>query len=75
MFKLKHQGVPKLDRSGRGADMGRGNQHVLVHVGIPKKLSEEQQALFQELAGTLGKEVIPQRDRGFFGHLKDALGF
>jgi molecular chaperone DnaJ len=75
VFKLKHQGVPKLDRTGRGVDMGRGDQHVLVHVGIPKKLSDEQRELFQQLAGTLGKEVIPQRDRGFFGHVKDALGF
>ncbi|MFO7682383.1 MAG: molecular chaperone DnaJ [Chloroflexota bacterium] len=75
VFKLKQIGVPRLDRSGRGVDMGRGDQHVLIHVTIPKKLSEEQRALFQKLAGTLGKEVVPQRDRGFLGHLKDALGF
>jgi molecular chaperone DnaJ len=75
VFKLKNQGVPKLDRTGRGVDMGRGNQHVLVHVVIPKKLSDEQHDLFQQLAGTLGKEVIPQRERGFFGTVKDALGF
>ena len=37
VFKLKHHGVPKLDRSGRGADLGRGDQHVLVHVGIPNQ--------------------------------------
>lgn len=75
VFKLKHQGVPKLDRTGRGADMGRGDQHVLIHVGIPNKLTDEQRDLFQQLSGTLGKEVVPQRERGFLGHLKDALGF
>ncbi|PIE80107.1 MAG: molecular chaperone DnaJ [Chloroflexi bacterium] len=74
VFKLRHQGVPKLDRSGRGADLGRGDQHVLVHVGIPKKLSDEQRELFTKLADTLGKEVVPQRERGFFGHVRDALG-
>ena len=75
VFKLKHQGVPKLDRTGRGADMGRGDQHVLIHVSIPKKLTDEQRHLFQQLSGTLGKEVVPQRERGFLGTLKDALGF
>jgi molecular chaperone DnaJ len=75
VFKLKNQGVHKLDRTGRGADMGRGNQHVLVHVSIPSKLSDEQRELFTKLSATLGKEVVPQRERGFLGHLKDALGF
>ncbi len=75
VFKLKQMGVPRLDRSGRGADMGRGDQHILIHVSIPKKLTDEQRELFQKLAVTLGKEVVPQRDRGFLGHLKDALGF
>lgn len=75
VFKLKHQGVHKLDRTGRGVDMGRGNQHVLVHVAIPSKLTDEQRELFTKLSSTLGKEVVPQRDRGFLGHLKDALGF
>ncbi len=75
VFRLKHKGVPRLDRSGRGVDMGRGDQHVLIHVGIPSKLTDEQRDLFTKLAGTLGKEVVPQRERGFLGHLKEALGF
>jgi molecular chaperone DnaJ len=75
VFRLKNQGVSKLDRTGRGVDMGRGDQHVLIHVSIPKKLTDEQRDLFQQLSGTLGKEVVPQRERGFLGHLKDALGF
>jgi molecular chaperone DnaJ len=58
-FRLKNQGVPRLDRSGRGADKGRGDHHVLVQVSIPNKLTDEQRELFQKLAETLGKEVIP----------------
>ncbi len=74
VFRLKGKGVPHLDRSGRGADVGRGDQHVLIHVSIPKKLSEEQRDLFEKLARTLGKEVVPQREKGIFSQLKDALG-
>jgi molecular chaperone DnaJ len=74
VFRLKGKGVPRLDRSGRGADVGRGDQHVLIHVTIPKKLNDEQRQLFEKLAKTLGKEVVPQREKGIFSQLKDALG-
>ena len=74
VYRLRGHGVPRLDRRGRGTPMGRGDQHVLVHVAIPKKLTEEQEKLFHELSRTLGKEVIPQRGRGILGHFKDALG-
>ncbi len=53
--------------------MGRGDQHVVVQVAIPRNLSEEQTQLFEKLAATLGKEVIPQREKGILGQLKDAL--
>jgi DnaJ-class molecular chaperone len=43
-------------------------------VVVPKNLSDEQQELMQKLASTLGKEVIPQRGKGIFSQLKDALG-
>ena len=74
VFRLRGKGVPRLDRSGRGSPMGRGDQHVVIQVAIPKNLSEEQENLFGELARTLGKEVVPKRERGILGQLKETLG-
>jgi molecular chaperone DnaJ len=74
VFRMRGLGVPKLDRSGRGQNVGRGDQLVIINVAIPKSLSPEQQDLFKELSRTLGKEVIPQKDKGILGQLKDALG-
>jgi molecular chaperone DnaJ len=74
VFRLRGLGVPKLDRSGRGANVGRGDQLVIINVATPKTLTAEQRDLFQQLARTLGKEVIPQKDKGILGQLKDALG-
>ncbi len=73
-FRLRGLGVPKLDRTGRGANVGRGDQLVVLQVAIPKHLSPEQRQLFQELSRSLGKEVLPQKDKGILGTLKDALG-
>ncbi len=74
VFRLRGKGIPRLDRSGRGSPMGRGDQHVVVQVAIPKTLTEKQQELFADLALTLGKEVVPQREKGILGQLKNALG-
>ena len=74
VFRMRGLGIPKLDRSGRGQNMGRGDQLVIVNVAIPKSLTPEQQDLFKELSRTLGKEVVPQKDKGILGQLKDALG-
>lgn len=68
VFRLNARGVPRLRRSGRG------DQLIIVQVAIPKKLTKEQKELFAKLGGTLGKEVVPQRERGFLDSLKDALG-
>ncbi len=67
-FTLRARGVPRVKRSGRG------DQHILVQVSIPKKLTEHQHELFTALGETLGKEVIPQPERGFFSTLKDSFG-
>ncbi|VAW30871.1 Chaperone protein DnaJ, partial [hydrothermal vent metagenome] len=75
VFRLRNKGVPRLDRSGRGAPMGRGDQHVIIQVAVPKKLTEEQETLFLELSRTLGKEVVPRGDRGIWDQLRNALGF
>lgn len=68
VFRLTARGVPRLRRSGRGDEL------IIVQVAIPKKLTKEQKELFTKLGGTLGKEVVPQRERGFLDSLKDALG-
>ena len=74
VFRLRNKGVPRLDRSGRGAPMGRGDQHVMIQVAIPKNLTPDQKKLFQDLATTLGKEIIPQPEKGILGQLKDVFG-
>jgi molecular chaperone DnaJ len=54
--------------------MGRGDQQVLIQVVVPKHLSAEQRELFNKLAETLGKEVVPQQEKSIWNHLKDVLG-
>ena len=67
IIRMRGKGVPHL----RGN--GRGDQLVIVNVDIPKSLSNEQRAMFEELGKSLGTEVTPQ-ERGFFDKLKDVLG-
>ena len=68
VFRIKGKGVPHLRRNTRGDEL------VLVTVTVPQALNAEQRRLFQELAKTLGKEVVPQQEKGFFDKLKDAFG-
>ncbi len=68
VFRIKGKGVPHLRRSARG------DQIVVVDVGIPQSLTPEQRRLFLELAKTLGKDVVPQQAKGFFDKLRDAFG-
>ena len=68
VFRLRNRGVPHLRHKGRG------DQLVVTHVVIPKRLTPEQEKLIKDLAETLGKEVIPQPGKGFLRQLKDALG-
>lgn len=68
-FRLREKGVPDL----RGGS--RGDQIVTIQVVTPKKLSEDQRALFEELASSLGSDIQQQpNSKGFFGRVKDALG-
>ena len=67
VLRIRGKGVPKL----RGN--GRGDQLVVINVGIPKRLTSEQRVLFEDLAESLGSEVKPQ-ERSFLDWLKDALG-
>jgi molecular chaperone DnaJ len=67
-FTLKGKGVPILQRQGRG------DQHVVIQVKIPEHLTQEQEELFNKLAGTLSnKLVIPQKEKGFLSSLKESL--
>lgn len=68
VFRIKGKGVPHLRRNTRG------DQLVLVNVQVPQTLNAEQKRLFTELSKTLGKEVVPQQEKGFFDKLKDAFG-
>lgn len=67
VMRLRDLGVPRLNRTGRG------DQLVMINVTIPKNLTDKQRKLFSELAGTLGKEVIPQREKGLWHTLRDAF--
>lgn len=67
-FRLKGKGVSYLHRDFRG------DQVVTVRVAVPANLDDHQKELLQELGKTLGKEIIPQRDKGFFDKVKDAIG-
>ena len=66
VIQLKNMGIPYM-RSSR-----RGDQRVTVDVQTPKKLSEEQRILFEELAKSFGDDPagISEQDKGFFNKLK-----
>ena len=68
VFRLRGKGIPRLRRNGRG------DQLVVIQVTVPTRLTDEQKRLFQLLSKTLGKEVIPQTEKGVFEKLRDALG-
>ena len=73
VIKLREKGVPFLQGNGRG------DQLVTLRLTVPRKLSDEQRKLLQELARTLPREQIGKTadkehdDKGFFGRIKDAL--
>ena len=66
VFTIRARGVPHLRRTGRG------DQKVIVNVAIPSKLTKEQRALFEQLAGTLGAEVLP-KEQGILDWLRDTF--
>jgi molecular chaperone DnaJ len=68
VFRLKARGVPYLRRPGRG------DQLIVVDVAVPKKLTNRQRELFEELGETLGKEIIAQREKSFLDQIKEAIG-
>jgi len=67
VFRLRGHGVPYLRRNGRG------DQLVIVQVAVPTDLSDKQKQLFMDLGKTLGKEVIPQEEKGLLEKIVDFL--
>ncbi|HHH40567.1 MAG TPA: molecular chaperone DnaJ [Chloroflexi bacterium] len=67
IFRLRGRGVPHLRRNGRGDLL------IITHVVVPTQLTAEQRALFEKLAQTLGRESIPQQEKGFFEKLREAF--
>lgn len=67
VFTLRNRGIPYLRKNGRG------DQHIIVNVEIPRKLTREQRELFEKLAATLGTSVRP-KEKGFLEWLNEALG-
>ncbi len=65
-FRLKGQGMPHLQRAGRG------DLRVTVKVVVPKKLNQRQKELLTELAVLNGEEVGLEH-KGFFDKVKDAI--
>lgn len=72
VFRLRGKGIPRL--KGDGSYSGRGDQLIYVQVVVPSTLTDEQRQLFQALAATFGKELVPpQKGRGFFDRMMEFL--
>jgi molecular chaperone DnaJ len=67
-FRVRGQGVPHL------GSRGRGDLHVTIRVVVPTKLTPEQRRLLEQLAKTLPAPSLEEKDRSFFGKVKDILG-
>ncbi len=67
IFRLKGKGVTNVRNANRG------DQLVVVNVEVPTRLTKDQQALFEQLAKTLGTDVRPQ-EKSFLDILKEVLG-
>jgi len=66
VFTIRARGVPRLRHTGRG------DQKVIVNIAIPTKLTKEQRELFEQLAGTLGTEVLP-KEQGILDWLRETF--
>jgi molecular chaperone DnaJ len=61
-FRRRGQGIPHLQRSGRG------DMIISVRVATPTNLTAEQKDLLRELAKSFGDE-LPDQNKGFFERL------
>ena len=67
IFRLRERGIPHLRGSGKGDEL------VTVSVQIPKRLSDDQRTLFEELAQTMDPDIKIQ-EQSFFEKLRDVFG-
>lgn len=65
VFRLKNKGIPILGTNPQR----RGDQHVRIHVHVPKKISDEERTLLESLASIQGDPV--EDEKGFFGKMKE----
>ncbi len=63
-FRLRNQGVPRLNTSGRG------DLWVHIEVRVPAKLTREQRKLVEQLAETLPADNQP-KEKGLFDKVKE----
>lgn len=69
VFPLRHKGVPRLQRSGRG------DQFVVINVAIPTALNAEQKRLLKDLSKTLdGAQAGSAEKKSFLDSLADFFG-
>lgn len=66
-FRLKGKGVPNV----RG--YGTGDQHVLVRIVTPTKLSEKQKQLLRDFADASGQMPLGEHEESFFSKVKRAF--
>jgi molecular chaperone DnaJ len=64
-IRLRGRGVPRL----RG--MGRGDQHVIVTVVVPAKVSRKERDLLQQLGDVSGPAELPKGGGGLFDRLRE----
>jgi molecular chaperone DnaJ len=66
-FRLKGKGIPNV----RG--YGQGDQHVIIRVITPTKLSDKQKQLLREFAELSGQEAVDEQHDSFFAKVKRAF--
>jgi len=68
VYSLRGCGMPNPNGHGRG------DQHVVVKVETPTRLSEEERKLLTQFAELRGEKLDVVEDKGFFDKVKDVLG-
>ena len=66
-FVLRGKGVPRLNSNRRG------DMIVRATVVVPEEVSDDQRALLEQLAETMGTPTLPKRHKSFLERLRDAM--
>ena len=67
MFHLRGRGLARVNCGGTG------DLHVRVQLWTPEKLTDEEEQLIERL-GEIQPGVPPDRGKGFWAKMKEALG-